>query len=118
MKSRLPILLLILFLLMVAFAVATRADAAPPNPKMPAVLARIGKCETGMNWQHSTRDYATAFGIHRAAWQDYRKYVPNAPRRPEDATPAQQVAVALAIYRHAGAGWHAWGCYRHAWVRG
>ena len=28
------------------------------------------------------------------------------------------MGVALAIYRHAGGGWHAWGCYRHnAWVR-
>lgn len=104
---------------MVAFAVATRAHAAKPNPKMPAVLARIAQCETRTNWNHSTRDYATAFGIHRAAWQDYRKYVPNAPAIPERATPAQQIAVALAIYRHAGAGWHAWGCYRYyKWVRG
>lgn len=86
---------------------------------MPAVLARIAQCETRTNWNHSTRDYATAFGIHRAAWADYRRYVPGAPARPELATPAQQVAVALAIYRHAGAGWYAWGCYRsYSWVRG
>lgn len=114
---RLPIMLLGLFLSILAFAVASAKPATIPN--MPDVLRRIAQCETRTNWKHSTRDYATAFGIHRAAWADYRKYVPGAPARPELATPAQQVAVALAIYHHAGAGWRAWGCYRYyAWVRG
>lgn len=109
-------LLLMLFLFALAAAVATKA--ATKLPRMPAVLARIARCETNSNPAHSTRDYATMFGIHRAAWADYRHYVAGAPIKPENATPAQQVAVALAIYRHAGAGWNAWGCYRqHAWVR-
>lgn len=111
------LILLSAFLAVLAFAIAETARAAV-EPRMPAVLRRIGLCETGLRWTWSQPSYATAFGIHRAAWQDYRRYVPGAPRRPEDATPAQQVAVALAIYRHAGAGWHAWGCYRHPWVRG
>lgn len=107
-----------MFLVALVISVASKAATIRP-PKMPAVLARIAQCETRTDWHHRTRDYATAFGIHRAAWQDYRRYVPGAPVRPEDATPAQQVAVALAIYHHAGAGWRAWGCYRYyAWVRG
>lgn len=110
-------MLLGLLLLMIALAVASASRAA--LPAMPAVLRRIGWCETRLDWAWSQRDYATAFGIHRAAWHDYRRYVPGAPTRPELATPAQQVAVALAIYRHAGAGWSAWGCYRsYGWVRG
>lgn len=117
MPRTLALTLFLTFLLALAIAVAAKAKAA--QPRMPDVLRRIAQCETRTNWKHSTRDYATAFGIHRAAWADYRRYVPEAPKRPEDATPAQQIAVALAIYRHAGAGWRAWGCYRqYSWVRG
>lgn len=100
-----------------AVAIASRPAQAAPRPKMPAVLERIGRCETRMTWSWSQPDYATAFGIHRAAWHDYRRNVPGAPARPEDATPEQQVAVALSIARKVG--WTAWGCFRkYAWVRG
>ena len=112
---RLPIILLTSFLS--ALVIADASKAATTMPKMPAVLARIAQCETRTNWRHSTRDYATAFGIYRGAWADYRRYAPGAPVRPEDATPAQQVAVALAIVQRVG--YRAWACYRkYAWVRG
>lgn len=109
------IILLATFVAILVFSVVATARAAT-EPRMPAVLRRIGVCETGLRWDWSQPDYATAFGIHRAAWSDYRRYVPGAPRRPEQATPAQQVAVALAIARRVG--YSAWGCYRHEWVRG
>lgn len=106
-----------------AAGAAGLAHDPPPAQAMPGVLHRIATCETGLvdgrlNWRYRSRSFATAFGIHRAAWQDYHRYVRGAPSDPERATPLEQVAVALAIYRHAGGGWHAWGCYRNnAWVR-
>ena len=84
---------------------------------MPPVLERIGKCETGMNYKHSTRDYVTAFGLYRGTYEQYRHYVtPTPPADPSQATPAQQISVALAVARRVG--WSAWGCYRYAWVQG
>lgn len=83
---------------------------------MPPVLRRIGQCETGMNWHHSTRDYATAFGLYRGTYATYRlRVTPRPPADPAEATPREQVAVALAVARDVG--WTAWGCYRYQWVR-
>jgi hypothetical protein len=94
----------------------TASAAAQPNPKMPAVLERIGRCETGMRWDWATRDYVTAFGLYRGTYESFRHLVsPLPPRDPGMATPAQQVAVALAVAHQVG--YSAWGCYRHAWVR-
>jgi hypothetical protein len=102
--------------LAVAGAAGSAGSAGPNRPRwLSPLFYRIGVCETGLNWQHSTRDFVSAFGIARSAWADYRpRWVPVVPER---ATARQQYAVARSIQRHVGL--YGWGCWRHnSWVRG
>lgn len=92
-----------------ALAVAHAADGyrQPTRPPwLPAVWWRIALCETGGNWRHATRDYVSAFGIHRGSWAAFRPAW--VPARAEAATPRQQYAVALAIWRRYS--FSGWGC--------
>lgn len=70
-------------------------------------------CETHMNWRHHTTDYVSAFGIYRGSWSQFRP--PSVPRDPERATPKQQFAVAMAIYRRYR--FTGWGCWTHGGYR-
>lgn len=111
------VLALALGLQLAVVALGDIASAASPHrPRwLSPVFYRIGLCETGLDWQHSTRDFVSAFGIARSAWADFRPRT--VPAVPERATARQQYAVALSISRHVGLS--GWGCWRnHSWVRG
>lgn len=95
-----------------ALLFASTANSARPR-WMPKVYWAIALCETGGNWQHSQRDYASAFGIYRASWAEFKPK--GVPARPESASPLQQYLVAREIGRRVGLS--AWGCYRHGGYR-
>lgn len=52
----------------------------------------LARCETGGNWQHSTRSYTGGLGIYRGTWQRWSD-----SSSAKGKTPAQQVKVADAI---------------------
>ena len=52
----------------------------------------LARCETGGNWQHSTRSYTGGLGIYRGTWQTWSD-TSSAKGR----TPVEQVKVADAI---------------------
>lgn len=93
---------------------AGSASAAPKRPVwLPKTWWAIALCETGGNWRHSTRDYVSAFGIYRGSWAAFRPAW--VPADASKATPREQYAVALAIwrrYRFTG-----WGCFTHGGYR-
>lgn len=57
-----------------------------------AYYDRLAQCETGGNWNHSTRNYTGGLGIHRHTFRRWSKY-----RSARGLTPRQQVRVADAI---------------------
>lgn len=57
-----------------------------------AYYLALAQCETGSNWQHSTRSYTGGLGINRQTWRTWSN-TPSAKGR----TPAEQVKVADAI---------------------
>lgn len=77
---------------------------------------RLAQCETGQNWNHSTRSYTSGFGIARGVWQRY-SHSSSANRY----TPRQQAIVVDRIAFHGfndGRKWHrpvgpwGWGAVR------
>ena len=52
----------------------------------------LARCETGGNWQHSTRSYTGGLGIYRGTWKRWSD-----SSSAKGKTPAQQVKVADAI---------------------
>jgi len=52
----------------------------------------LAQCETGGNWNHSTRSYTGGLGIHRQTFRRWSKY-----KSAKGLTPRQQVRVADAI---------------------
>jgi hypothetical protein len=52
----------------------------------------LAQCETGGNWNHSTRSYTGGLGIHRQTFRRWSKY-----QSAKGLTPRQQVRVADAI---------------------
>lgn len=104
---------LLTILVTVLVLTGTATAALPHRPAwLPRFWFAVSLCETGGNWHHATRDYVSAFGIYRGAWHDYRPAW--VPARPEDATPREQYAVALAIAAHGTGGW---GCVSHGGYR-
>lgn len=101
-----------------ALVFATLAMAHLRRPKwLPEMWYRLGVCETGLNWRHSTTDYGGAFGFYRGSWDDYKPG--GYPDEPEQATPREQYVVALRIARDGLGGW---GCVTRQdalgdWVR-
>ena len=76
---------------------ATAAAQRDPHAKYHGVLPdayydQLAQCETGGNWQHSTRSYTGGLGINRQTWRTWS----NSPSA-KGKTPAQQVKVADAI---------------------
>ena len=57
-----------------------------------AYYDQLARCETGGNWQHSTKSYTGGLGIHRQTWRTWSD-TPSAKGR----TPVEQVKVADAI---------------------
>ena len=86
--------------LITAISIPTPAfAAAPDNPfqKYHGVLPDayydgLARCETGANWNHSTRSYTGGLGIYRGTWQTWSD-TSSAKGR----TPVEQVKVADAI---------------------
>ena len=84
--------------LITALSVPAHASAAAdPHTKYKAVLPdqyydQLARCETGGNWQHSTKSYTGGLGINRQTWRTWSD-TPSATGK----TPAQQVKVADAI---------------------
>lgn len=110
---------------LVAAVMVVPALARPARPSwLPERWYRIGICETGLDWRHSTTDYGGAFGFYRGSWDAYKPA--GYPAEPEYATPRQQYVVALAIATPANDGrahgLGGWGCVTRRdalgdWVR-
>ncbi|NDG64090.1 MAG: hypothetical protein EBY29_11610 [Planctomycetes bacterium] len=85
---------------MTALSVPSPASAAAPHDpfqKYHGVLPdqfydNLARCETGGNWQHSTRSYTGGLGIYRSTWRRWSN-----SSSAKGKTPAQQVKVADAI---------------------
>jgi hypothetical protein len=84
--------------LILALSVPAHASAAAdPYGKYHGVLKdayydALALCETGGNWQHSTKSYTGGLGINRQTWRTWSD-TPSATGK----TPKQQVKVADAI---------------------
>jgi hypothetical protein len=52
----------------------------------------LARCETGLNWKHSTKSYTGGLGIHRQTFRTWSNY-----NSAKGLTPRQQVKVADAI---------------------
>ncbi len=76
-----------------AFAAAQRDTFSKYNGVLPdQYYDALARCETGGNWQHSTRSYTGGLGIYRGTWQRWSD-----SSSAKGKTPAQQVKVADAI---------------------
>jgi hypothetical protein len=76
-----------------AFAAAQRDTHSKYHGVLPdAYYDGLARCETGENWQHSTRSYTGGLGIYRGTWQRWSD-----SSSAKGKTPAQQVKVADAI---------------------
>ena len=89
--------LMALPLIFVLSVPAHASAAADPYAKYHGVLpdryySLLAQCETGGNWQHSTKSYTGGLGINRQTWRTWSD-TPSAKGK----TPAQQVKVADAI---------------------
>ena len=84
--------------LILALSVPAHASAAAnSHAKYQGVLPdayydQLARCETGGNWQHSTKSYTGGLGINRQTWRTWSNS-PSATGK----TPKQQVKVADAI---------------------
>lgn len=89
---------------------------------LPRGWYNVGSCETGYggppNWAHRNSSYEGAFGFAVSTWDRYKLEAPQRdgpyPGSAADATPRQQLNVALVVYGHFGLS--GWGC-RGAWGR-
>ena len=86
-----------LALLAVLSVPAHASAAADSHAKYHGVLPdayydQLAQCETGGNWQHSTKSYTGGLGINRATWRNWSDF-PSAKGR----SPIEQVRVADAI---------------------
>jgi hypothetical protein len=78
---------------------------------------RLASCETGGNWQHSTRSYTGGLGIYRGTWQRWSN-----SSSAKGKTPEYQVRVAdkIAFLGHTepngefvwAVGVYGWGCVK------
>ena len=89
--------LMVLTLILALSAPAHANAAADPYAKYKAVLPdayydQLAQCETGGNWQHSTKSYTGGLGINRQTFRTWSNY-----NSAKGLTPAQQVKVADAI---------------------
>jgi hypothetical protein len=76
-----------------AFAAAQRDTFSKYHGVLPdAYYDGLARCETGGNWQHSTRSYTGGLGIYRGTWKTWSD-----SSSAKGKTPAQQVKVADAI---------------------
>lgn len=100
----------------------------PPTTAAPAPVAtssaspsvewwyELGRCEQpgsgegGVNWTAGDSTYGGGLGFYRGTWDAYRGEAGIDVDEPDQATPAQQIAVGRAVFAHHGAG--AWGCSR------
>jgi hypothetical protein len=104
----------IIAFVIVFFWAAATADGQRRPSWLPAHWYRLGLCETHLNWRWNSGTYEGAFGIYYGTWDTYRRG--NEPRAGYLASPKVQLRVARRIAaRHS---MYAWGCWRHAWVRG
>lgn len=98
------------------------ADPVGPRIKYQGVLPdayydALAQCETGTNWNHSTKSYTGAFGIYRGTWRWFST-APSAKGK----TAREQVMVAdriafkghteKGVFRKAVGPW-GWGCVKH-----
>ncbi len=105
---------IVVFTIVLFWAMATASDAGVRPSWLPPVWYRLGMCETRLSWRWNSGTYEGAFGIYYGTWDTYRRS--NEPRAAYLASPQIQLRVARRIAaRHS---MYAWGCYRHAWVRG
>lgn len=89
-------------------ATTALAWTVKPRPQwLPKVWWAIGMCETGLNWRWNSGTYEGAFGFHYSSWDAFKPR--GAPSAAYLATPRQQYAAALNIYRRYG--FTGWGCY-------
>lgn len=116
-----------IFLLLITtsiFILGTSSVNAAKNkvlyPWLPDKWYNLAVCESGENppnWKHSSGTYEGAFGFYTGTWTDYKPNWIKASRAIY-ATPKQQYAVALILYKEYG---HSpWGCFKgsqHWWVR-
>jgi len=104
------------------FPSVVHADPVGPHVKYHAILPdayydALAKCETGGNWNHSTKSYTGGLGIYRGTW----KWFSTSPSA-KNKTAQQQVMIADRIaflghtengsYRKAVGPW-GWGCVKH-----
>ena len=76
-----------------AFAAAQRDTYSKYHGVLPdAYYDKLASCETGGNWQHSTKSYTGGLGIYRGTWQRWSNTTSAKGR-----TPIEQVKVADAI---------------------
>jgi hypothetical protein len=78
-------------------ATPVHAKTPPPHAKYHGILPdayydALSVCETGGNWQHSTKSYTGGLGIHRQTFRRWSNY-----NSAKGKTAAQQVKVADAI---------------------
>ena len=84
-------------LILVLSVPAPAKAAADSHAKYDGVLKdayydALALCETGANWQHSTKSYTGGLGIHRQTFRTWSNY-----NSAKGLTPKQQVKVADAI---------------------
>jgi len=91
--KKLMALTLILALSVPAHASAAANSHAKYQGVLPdAYYDQLARCETGGNWQHSTKSYTGGLGIHRQTFRTWSNY-----NSAKGLTPKQQVKVADAI---------------------
>ena len=96
------------------FAAKTWAKNGLPKWYYGSVYQRIARCETGERWTWNSGAYQGAFGFWYGTWDAYKPR--GYPREAYQATPVQQLRVAVIVAHRVGFG--AWGCYKNvSWVR-
>jgi hypothetical protein len=91
--KKLMALSLILALSTPAHAIAAANSHAKYKGVLPdAYYDQLAQCETGGNWQHSTKSYTGGLGIHRQTFRTWSNY-----NSAKGLSPIEQVKVADAI---------------------
>lgn len=91
-KKAVPILVALSIFVNVPMAQAKNDHSKYHGILPDAYYDKLAQCETGGNWQHSTRSYTGGLGIHRRTFQRWSNH-----SSAKGMTPRRQVRVADAI---------------------
>lgn len=125
-RNRKPITMLVLVPLLLFIVPAEATQASTGHQKYHGVMPdkyydRLAQCETGGNWQHSTRSYTGGLGIYRGTW---KRWSNSSSAKNKTARQQVKVADAIAFKGHTEpdgqfvypVGMWGWGCVRNSEV--